>query len=176
MEPKLVPSDADLLPIVEKVLKERVGNLPHLLGCVMIELGGRANPAQVKRLIEHVLAKTVEPFLTTMEFVKIEAVDDWASVGYYLSYDGMPPKGSTRSHRDFDQRYRIKDGDVLEVKWPNGQVTKEVFFVQEVPTSYMDHGHRYDTTTENMYIHFRDSARGVITPYNDWSKVTVRRT
>lgn len=52
MDPQLTPSDAELLPMVRAVFDRRGGTVKQLLGYVMVELKGRANPAQVNRLIE----------------------------------------------------------------------------------------------------------------------------
>lgn len=54
MEPQLVPSDDALMVTVRSVFDRRGGTVKQLLGYVMVELKGRANPAQVKKLIEQV--------------------------------------------------------------------------------------------------------------------------
>lgn len=86
----------------------------------------------------------------TKKFVKIHEVDDWGNKGFYLK----KPEGVTHSHRDMDQAYRLKDGEVLEVEFPDKSVVKAVAKITQTTNWVSDSGNEYPVPTEDLRVVF----------------------
>lgn len=84
------------------------------------------------------------------KFVRIHEVNDWGAKGFYLK----KPEGITHSHRDMDQAFRIKDGETLEVEFPDGSVFEAVAKVTATTNWVSDHGHEYSVPSEELRVVF----------------------
>jgi hypothetical protein len=108
---------------------------------------------------------------TEEKYVKIITVDDWGARGYYLK--AAKSAAGTWSHRELDQSMRLKNGDRLEVLWPDGAITRTKARVIEVTETVHDHGHEYPTKSESLFLSLR--VNGAKLDFDDFSKIRVRR-
>lgn len=108
---------------------------------------------------------------TEEKFVKIITLDDWGAKGYYLK--AKKSAAGTWGHEGQDQTFRLKNGDELEVRWPDGSITKTRARIVEVTETVHDHGHEYPTRSENLYLSVR--VGGTKVDLDDFSKIRVRR-
>lgn len=108
---------------------------------------------------------------TEEKFVKIITVDDWGNVGYYLKV--KLTAAGTWSHRDQDQSLRLKNGDKLEVRWPDKTLTRETCRIVPATRVVSDHGHDSEVTSERLF--FKLKKFGASMEFDDFSKIRVRR-
>lgn len=105
-------------------------------------------------------------------FRTIGVCNDWASESYYIGTIVHDQPFGTVSARNQDESRRIKNGDRLEMVWPNGHVEAVTAVITERRTSYGDMGHTYDTTTEDLVFALVDAQRGPLTiPYSPGMRV-----
>lgn len=104
------------------------------------------------------------------EFSRIVEINDWNNTGFYVGVKA--PKG-THSHGDFDQHKRLKNGEALEVLWPDGTTLKTKAEVSQVGVEYNDHGHDIRTVSDELVLPI--SIYGAIVRLTDFSKIKVRR-
>lgn len=104
------------------------------------------------------------------EFTRIVEVNDWYNVGFYVGV--KTPKG-THNHGDFDQNKRLKNGEALEVLWPDGTMLKTKAEVSKVNVTYDDHGHEYGTTSDELVLPVL--IYGATVRLTDFSKIKARR-
>jgi hypothetical protein len=105
------------------------------------------------------------------KFAKIITLDDWGNVGYYLK--AKKSSAGTWGHEEQDQSFRLKNGDKLVVKWPDGTLTNEVCKIVSVTNTVHDHGHEYTVKSERLY--FAMKKFGAKVEFDDFSKIRVRR-
>ena len=80
-------------------------------------------------------------------FHKLQHVNDWGVDGWFLWLTSHPGDMSGQ-----DQSVRLRDGTKVEVKWPEGTVSKEVIVAKKEIVTVGDMGHTYKTTTERLYV------------------------
>jgi hypothetical protein len=111
---------------------------------------------------------------TEEKFVKIITLDAWGSKGYYLK--AKKSAAGTWGHEGQDQSFRLKNGDKLEVRWPDGTLTQTRVRIAEVTETVFDHGHEYPTRSENLYLRSEMKGTKVDLDTRDLlSKIRVRR-
>ena len=109
------------------------------------------------------------------KFEKIGVCNDWAYETYYIGPIVTTPPFHTHSFQAQDQTRRIKNGDLLELKWPNGDVEEAIAIITERETSYGDMGHTYTTKTEDLSFRLKDKKRGTFTVPMEALEFKVRR-
>lgn len=107
-------------------------------------------------------------------FKKIVRVDDWGYVRYYLGARPDSPFG-TWSHRNIDQSLLLKDGDELEILFPDKTRLTATAKVTVYTNRVSDHGHEYDVPSERLELVFpkRLTIHGLlvgIDPTKIWAK------
>lgn len=90
-------------------------------------------------------------------FYKVMALDDWGVVNYWLG--GSLSSAGTASNRDQDPAMRLKNGDKVKVKWPDGKVSNEVVNIREYTNTVYDMGHQYDVKAEFGFL--KSKVRGM---------------
>lgn len=53
----------------------------------------------------------------------------------------------------------LEDGEVLKVKWPNGEITVETIILEKTSYQVSDHGHPWDVAVNRAYA--QTECRGV---------------
>lgn len=108
------------------------------------------------------------------KFKKVGVCNDWASETFYIG-PIVTSSAGTHSFQNQDQSRRIKDGDLLEVEWPTGEVEDAVAIVTQHQANYGDWGHIYNTTTERLHFRLHDKKRGALSLPLDVLNLKVRR-
>lgn len=83
-------------------------------------------------------------------FAKPIEVNDWGMPEWYLQ--AVKSDMGTWGHSDQDPAQRLNAGDVVEVLWPNGDITIETLNGEPVYSSVSDHGHIYPTTYVRLSV------------------------
>lgn len=112
----------------------------------------------------------------TSKFVHIVVVDDWGSKGYYLK--AKKSAAGTWSHKDLDQTQRLKNGDALELQFPDGSVVAATAEVTPTKDWVYDSGHEYQTPSERLRLKLLKplNLRGLVfDDFSDFKLLKVRR-
>lgn len=79
-------------------------------------------------------------------WVRLKRGDDWGSVYYAL--EPLGPMGTANSRRGI----KLRAGDRVRVRWPNGCVTEERIDFRPETRSVSDHGNSYNVSTNKIGV------------------------
>lgn len=100
-------------------------------------------------------------------WVEIEEGNEWESIFY--TYAGEHLRGGTN---DTSAALRLEAGALIEVMFPDGQVTTQPLAMRTQNTSYGDMGHTHSVTQRRFGVEIETHGTTVFVPLN---KLRIRK-